>query len=112
MHETDDEPTARVGLRDGFARYGDTLDDGSMLLLLEVLGYGERSTIEAERKRAILIGLLRAFLSRVGERVAVIIAAEDLHRGGIASVAVLEALARAVPTPPSLVRPTPRLRRQ
>ncbi|HEX4744369.1 MAG TPA: adenylate/guanylate cyclase domain-containing protein [Candidatus Limnocylindria bacterium] len=106
--ETSDEPTARVALREGFARYGDTLDDGSMLLLLDVLGYGERSTLEAERKRTVLVGILRAFLARAGERIAFVIAAEDLHWADLASVAVLAALARDVPTLPCLFITTAR----
>lgn len=108
MSETDDEATAGEALRAGFARYGDTLDDGSLLLLLEVLGYGERSTLEVGRKRSILTGILRTFLARAAERVTFVIAAEDLHWADLASVAVLAELARDVPTLPCLFITTAR----
>lgn len=106
--ETDNEPTARTALIAGFDRYGDTLHESAMLLLLEVLGYGERSPLEAERKRALLIGILRSFLSRAAERVPFVIAAEDLHWADLASVAVLAELARDVLTLPCLFITTAR----
>ncbi|HET8567544.1 MAG TPA: adenylate/guanylate cyclase domain-containing protein [Candidatus Limnocylindria bacterium] len=106
--ETADEPEARASLMKGFARYGDTLDEGSLVLLLDVLGYGERSTLEVERKRAVLIGILRAFLARASEHAAFVIAAEDLHWADLASVAVLAELAKDVPTLPCLFISTAR----
>ena len=108
INETDDEPAARAALREGFARYGDTLDDGSLVLMLDVLGYGERSQLEAERKRSILLGILRTFLSRAGEHVTFVIAAEDLHWADPTSVGILTDLVRDLPALPCLFITTAR----
>jgi adenylate cyclase len=62
-------------------------------LLLDVLGYGERTTFDPQSKRRVLVGLMRRLLVREEPT---LIVAEDLHWSDTASVALLSHLSREI----------------
>ena len=92
IHAADEESAARSALEGGLARYGYAPDAIAVAVILEIIGYPERSALDPERKRALLVGFLRAILQRTATRAPFILAAEDLHWGDDASVRVLSDL--------------------
>ncbi len=94
IEAVDDEATARANLLRGFKQLPLSADDGTIALLLEVLGYGQRSVLDPETKRRLLVALVRRFLLRLGARGPFVIVAEDVHWIDSASAALItEALA-------------------
>ncbi len=92
VHAADEESAARAALETGLARYGHQTDQLVLAVILEIIGYPERSALDPERKRALLVGFLRAILQRTAMRAPFLLAAEDLHWGDDASVQVLTEL--------------------
>lgn len=70
--------------------------EAATALLLEILGYGERSLLDPERKRRALIALLRGLLERYSAAAPFILVAEDVHWIDPASAAVLAELSPAI----------------
>ena len=89
IHAADDEPTASAVLTEGLTRYGEGIDPVVGAVILEVIGYPGRSTLDPERKRSLLVGFLRSILHRAAARAPFILAAEDLHWIDDASLRVL-----------------------
>src|SRR5438309_6270026 len=89
IHAADDEPTARVAIANGFVALGRPVDESTLVILLELLGYGLRSTLDPEVKRRVLVTLLRSLLSLAGRRAPFVLTAEDLHWVDSASLQVL-----------------------
>jgi class 3 adenylate cyclase/tetratricopeptide (TPR) repeat protein len=108
IHAADDDATARTAIANGFAVLGQPIDESHLVLLLEVLGYGTRSTLDPEVKRRVLVTLLRTLLSLAGRRAPFVLTAEDLHWVDGASLHVLTELAAAVPSLPCLLITTAR----
>src|SRR5438309_3958000 len=108
IHAADDEPTARVAIANGFVALGRPLDESQLVILLELLGYGLRSTLDPEVKRRVLVTLLRSLLSLAGRRAPFVLTAEDLHWVDSASLQVLTELAATVPALPCLLITTSR----
>jgi class 3 adenylate cyclase/tetratricopeptide (TPR) repeat protein len=89
IHAADDEAAARTGLDEGLRRYAQDADPSVLAVVLEVIGYPGRSALDPERKRALLVGFLRAILQRAALRAPFLLAAEDLHWIDDASMRVL-----------------------
>jgi adenylate cyclase len=92
IHAADEESAARTALETGLARYGYAPDPIVPPVILEIIGYPAHSALDPERKRALLVGFLRAILQRTAMRAPFLLAAEDLHWGDDASVHVLHEL--------------------
>jgi len=108
VHAAADEATARQAIADGFAALGAPLEDSSIVLLLDILGYGLHSTLAPEVRRRILVKLLRTLLRLVSQRAPLVLSAEDLHWVDAASLRVLSELVADVPTLPCLFVTTTR----
>lgn len=98
VHAADDEATARSAIANGFGILGQPIDESHVVLLLDVLGYGTRSTLDPELKRRVLVTLLRTLLSLASRRAPFVLTAEDLHWVDGASLHVLTELVVVVPT--------------
>ncbi len=85
-----------------------TVDPLDTALLLEVLGYGERSAIDPLSRQRVLLRLLRRILAAYTERSPLLIVAEDLHWADPASVALLTEVARDMPSRRCLLLSTSR----
>ena len=83
-----DEAAARAALADGTAS-DRPLDDTSVSLMLEVLGYGQASTLDPQTKHRVLVELLRRLFARRAGRGPLVIILEDLHWVDPVSAAVL-----------------------
>jgi class 3 adenylate cyclase/tetratricopeptide (TPR) repeat protein len=94
IHVVDDEPTARGAVVSGYAALGADLDEPSVLVLLDMLGFGERSTLAPEAKRRLIVSLVGQLLERQAARAPLVIVVEDLHWADEAS---LEVIARLIP---------------
>src|SRR4029079_2057752 len=79
IHAADDEATARKAIVDGFMALGQTLDYVNVTLLLDVLGYATRSSLDPEGKRRVLVNILRTLLRLASARAPIVLTAEDLH---------------------------------
>ena len=92
IHAADEEPVARTALEEGLRRYSYEPDEVVVAVILEIIGYTARSTLDPERKRSLLVGFLRAILQGTARRAPFLLAAEDLHWSDDASVGVLNEL--------------------
>ena len=92
IHAADDEPAARSAIEEGLRRFRYQPDAVVIAVILEIIGYPARSTLDPERKRSLLVGFLRMVLQRTALRAPFMLAAEDLHWCDDASVAVLSEL--------------------
>jgi class 3 adenylate cyclase/tetratricopeptide (TPR) repeat protein len=63
-------------------------------LVLDVLGYGEMSSLDPQSKQRVLVGLMRRLLRRHTEAQPLLLVLEDLHWTDAASTAVLTELLR------------------
>ena len=89
IHAADDEAAAMTALDDGLGRYAQDIDDAVQAVILEIIGYPARSTLDPERKRTLLVGFLRSVLQRAALRAPFLLAAEDVHWIDPASLKVL-----------------------
>jgi adenylate cyclase len=94
----EDEAAARVAIERTFAAIDETPDNLETLLLIDVLGYGERRTFDPESKQRVLLNVVRRLLVGNVEQAPLLVVAEDVHWIDTASCAVLAALAREAPT--------------
>ncbi|HEV2251511.1 MAG TPA: adenylate/guanylate cyclase domain-containing protein [Candidatus Limnocylindria bacterium] len=108
IHAADDETAASAALQEGLKRYAAAVDPTVAAVVLEIIGYPERSAVDPERKRALLVGFLRSVLQRAAARAPFLLAAEDLHWGDDASLRVLEELVGDTATLPCLLLTTSR----
>jgi class 3 adenylate cyclase/tetratricopeptide (TPR) repeat protein len=93
----EDEALAKVSI-DRVLRIVDrAVDPLDTALVLEVLGYGERSALDPLSRQRVLLRLLRRVLAAYARRAPLLIVAEDLHWADPASVALLGQLARDLP---------------
>lgn len=97
IHYTDDEATAERAIRAGFADRSELLADLQLALLLDVLGYQERSRFEPEAKRRMLVTILRRLLHVQTKRAPLVFVAEDLQWIDDASAGVLVELVPDIP---------------
>lgn len=93
IQAADPEPVAAAALRAGLEQFASGPVEAAAALLLEILGYGERSLLDPERKRRSLIALLRSLLERYSAAAPFVIVAEDTHWIDPASADVLSELA-------------------
>ncbi len=89
IHAADDETTASAALAEGLTRYAQDVDPTVLAVVLEIIGYPGHSALDPERKRALLVGFLRAILQRAAAHAPFLLAAEDLHWIDDASLRVL-----------------------
>ena len=103
----EDERVAEAHVAQGLAPLALPTHDSAVALLLELMGYGERSPLSPDAKRAFLISLLRVVLAArsVGGLVIVI---EDLHWMDGASASALAATVGDIATLPCFVMTTSR----
>ncbi|MEA2661040.1 MAG: hypothetical protein QOH08_612, partial [Chloroflexota bacterium] len=93
---TADAATARTQLEVSLAALALPLEEGAASLVLEVLGYDERSVLDPERKRGLLAVVLRQLLVQRAAGETVVVACEDLHWIDQASASLLGDLAKDV----------------
>ena len=108
IHAADDEATARKAIVDGFTALGQPLDEANVTLLLDMLGYATRSSLEPEVKGRVLVDMLRALLRLAAARAPIVLTAEDLHWVDGASLRVLKDLVATVRSLPVLFITTTR----
>ncbi|HEY8807122.1 MAG TPA: adenylate/guanylate cyclase domain-containing protein [Candidatus Limnocylindria bacterium] len=108
IHAADDEAAATIALNDGLKRYAQEVEPTILAVILEVIGYPARSALDPERKRALLVGFLRAILQRAAVRSPFLLAAEDLHWVDDASLRVLGELVGDTSSLPCLFLTTSR----
>jgi class 3 adenylate cyclase/tetratricopeptide (TPR) repeat protein len=108
IQPTDDEATTSVAIGEGFKRFGVARDESAVALILDVLGFSDRSSMDPEQKRRLLLVLLRGFLRGAGQRTPFVITAEDLQWCDAASAAILVELVRDVTQLPGLFITTAR----
>jgi adenylate cyclase len=108
IHDTDDEATAERNIREGFEVRAEPLSDLQLALLLDVLGYQERSRFEPEAKRRLLVAIVRALLREQSARKPFVLVAEDLQWIDDASAGVLAELVPDLSTTACLLIATSR----
>jgi adenylate cyclase len=86
---TDAEADARTQLAAGMRKLDLAAEEGAVTLSLEILGYGERSPLDPQRKRQLLVSLLRRLLEHRSGIGPVVLAIEDVHWIDPASSSVL-----------------------
>jgi class 3 adenylate cyclase/tetratricopeptide (TPR) repeat protein len=92
-----DEHTAHDGIERVLAAIGPNVDPLDSALLLDVLGYGERSAVDPQSRQRVLLRLLLHLLEAYSEISPVLIVADDLHWADPVSQALLSDLARDIP---------------
>jgi class 3 adenylate cyclase/tetratricopeptide (TPR) repeat protein len=97
IHAADDRSRARDAVSEGLGELGQTPDEGSIDLLLDVLGYGESAPRDPQLKQRLLIAILRNMLVQVASRAPFVVVAEDLHWIDDGSLKVLTELLREPP---------------
>lgn len=108
IHGADDRATARELMLAGMGDDAQAIDDAGVVLLLDVLGYGEASTQDPQHKQRMLIAILRTLLARTGARGPFVIVVEDLHWVDNGSIAVMTELVKDIPALPALFISTSR----
>jgi adenylate cyclase len=103
-----DEAAARLGIEGVLSAINPTVDPIDSALLLEVLGYGERSAMDPLSRQRVLLRLLRRMLAAYTERGPLLIVAEDLHWADSTSSALLAEIARDIPSRRCLLLSTSR----
>lgn len=98
MQPTDDEATARSALLAGLESLAMPVDESTISLILEVLGYGQRSLLDPENKRRVLTSLVRRFLARRSANVPFAVVAEDVHWIDSASASLFTDVLKDVPS--------------
>jgi tetratricopeptide (TPR) repeat protein len=91
------EQAAQAGIERVLRIIDATVDPLDVALLLEVLGYAERTAIDPLSRQRVLLRLLRRLLAAYTSRSPLLIVAEDLHWADPASVALLAEVARDIP---------------
>lgn len=94
---SDSEPVARGRVLEGMARYGIEASDMVTTLLLDVLGFGERSVIGPELKRQIVVNTTRELLARATADLPLVIVVEDMQWIDSASASVLSEVVHDLP---------------
>lgn len=97
IHSADDRSRAREAVAESLGRLGSAPDEGSIDLLLDVLGYGESAPRDPQLKQRLLIAILRKLLVTGGSRAPFVVVAEDLHWIDNGSLHVMTELVRELP---------------
>ncbi|MDQ3808972.1 MAG: AAA family ATPase [Chloroflexota bacterium] len=84
------------------------VDPSEVALLLEAMGYGQRSEYDPRLRQRLLVNLVRRLLQAYAEISPLLIVAEDLQWADPASTALLAELARDIPGRPCLLLSTSR----
>jgi class 3 adenylate cyclase/tetratricopeptide (TPR) repeat protein len=92
------EAVARSSIEQLLHTIQGSVDARDTELLLDVLGYGERSTFDPQSKQRVLLGLMRRVLIRHVAEEPMLLVAEDLHWSDSASTAVLTDLSGEIPS--------------
>ncbi|HYK98395.1 MAG TPA: tetratricopeptide repeat protein [Candidatus Acidoferrales bacterium] len=100
IHATDDEETARHAILAGSAAIGGASDDLTVALILDILGYAERSKTDPETRRRMLLRVVRGLLQVESERATLVLVVEDLQWIDDASAQIFTEIARDVPSLP------------
>jgi len=79
LQVADDERTARRAVEEVLKPLALPSHESAVALLLEVLGYGERSALDPESKRRQLVVLLRLLLAQSAATGSLVITIEDIH---------------------------------
>jgi adenylate cyclase len=103
-----EQAKAEEHIRRAFQEIGDAPDALATVVLLDVLGYAERSGFDPQSKQRVLVALFRRLLERWAERTPLLVILEDLHWVDSASSAVLVEVARDVPSRRCLLLTTSR----
>jgi class 3 adenylate cyclase/tetratricopeptide (TPR) repeat protein len=96
IHATDDRVRAREAVVQGLRRFGQSADDTSVELVLDVLAYGEAQAPDPQMVRRRIIALLRGLVLRAASRAPFVIVAEDLQWIDNASLEVLSEVVRDI----------------
>jgi class 3 adenylate cyclase/tetratricopeptide (TPR) repeat protein len=102
------EAVARNSIESVLAAAQASLDSRDIELLLEVLGYGERSTFDPQSKQRVLLRLLRRLLLPRTKTDRLLLVAEDLHWSDSASSDLLLELSRDIQSGSALLISTSR----
>jgi adenylate cyclase len=102
------ENLARATINEQLQRIQGSVDARETELLLDLLGYGERTTFDPESKRRVVLALMRRMLIRDTDHEPVVLMAEDLHWADPASSGLLRDLSREMRTGYSLMITTSR----
>jgi adenylate cyclase len=86
---TDTEADARAQLAAGMRELALAAEEGAVTLSLEILGYGERSPLDPQRKRQLLVSLLRRLLEHRSTPGPAVLVIEDVHWIDAASSSLL-----------------------
>ncbi len=97
IQPADDEATAEAALAAGLEPLGASLEESASALFLEILGYGERSALSPERKRQLLVSLLRRLLQQRSGLHPLVVVTEDIHWIDPASAALFGEVVGEVP---------------
>lgn len=97
------EEQARIAIGRGLAPPGEQPDPMVVDLLLEVLRYGARSSLDPESKRRVLASTIRHLVASRCESAPLVIFLEDLHWMDSASEALLGEVVADVPSLPCLL---------
>jgi len=97
IHDADDRLRAREAVVESLKRFGHGPDEGSVDLLLDVLGYGESAPRDPQLKQRLLIAILRALVVGGASRGPFVVVAEDLHWIDNGSLNVLTELVGQLP---------------
>jgi adenylate cyclase len=95
---SDPEPAARGRVLEGMSRFGIEASDAVTTLLLDLLGFGERSSIGPELKRQIVVSTTRELLARATAELPLVIVVEDMQWIDSASASVLTDVVDGLPT--------------
>jgi adenylate cyclase len=103
-----DEAGARVGIERVLSVINPSVDPLDTALLLDVLGYGERSAMDPLSRQRVLLRLLLRMLAAYTERGPLLYIAEDLQWADQASAALLAEIAKDIPSRRCLLLSTTR----
>jgi adenylate cyclase len=93
----DDEPTADSALASGVLIFEPRVRDAAHPLLLEILGYGQRSALGPEQKRRLLVSLIRELIYRRSDP-SLVMTVEDVHWIDSASSELFAAIVSGLPS--------------
>jgi class 3 adenylate cyclase/tetratricopeptide (TPR) repeat protein len=88
---------ARRGIESVLDGLGASIDALESSLLLDVMGYGERSAIDPQSGQRVLLRVLRRMLAAYTARAPLLIVVEDVHWADSASTALLTEVALEIP---------------
>ena len=91
-----DTRSAHDAILSAFGNLGHEIDPTTVAVLLDVLGYRERTSFDPEVTRRVLLSVLRSLVRQLSARAMLVLVAEDLQWADQASAAVMSDLAHEV----------------